>query len=175
MKFRIDKAYKKIKKGSEGVKATIEGRDYLISIAWQTTGYGSRPLFLCPTCGKRRRDLYYEREGTIKCRSCLPRNIYRGIQHTTRGGYEYIEYKLQRLSEKVKLNNLKIPFDYEDYPWFTDTETLKVLQGLENMREQSIFFGTIFSPKVVSLVENGKHPNLKDYPLWALKKNLYPW
>lgn len=128
-----------------------------IEFSKQKTGYGEKLFMKCPVCGERREKLYFI-NGLAKCRECIPQNVYRGIQHTTIGGTDYISYKMHRYAKKNGINIKKFPFMYYEYekPKFISgdrwCDKLIVMQALENMRFQTIFCKRIWSKRTIDSV-----------------------
>lgn len=70
--------------------------DYVL----QPTGFGQKPLLICPRCGSRHTKLYHA-GSFMFCRDCLPAiNPYHGIQNNTKQGSDYITYIMDRLAKK---------------------------------------------------------------------------
>lgn len=66
----------------------------------QPTGYGKKPLLICPRCRNRRSKLYHAGH-FVFCRSCLPAvNPYRARQNSTKQGSDHIIYLMERLAKK---------------------------------------------------------------------------
>ena len=137
-------------------------------------GYGYKNFFICPCCGEYKTKLYLDKNNIFKCVKCCSIKPYNGIQNTTKGGYEYISYKMERFAEKSGIGRFEYPFDYEQHPkpknkhrdkW---ERNLAIMQALENMRSQSIFFDRIWNSKTIQKVEQGKNKCLS-YPLLFLK------
>ena len=107
-------------------------------------------------------------------------NPCRGIQYTTRGGYQFIEYKMDRFAQKHGIENINWPFWYLEYVkpkrhrWERWERTLKILQALESMRNQSIFFGKIWNSATIRDVERGTNEYLQRL-LMELMLYWYPF
>ncbi|HCG36162.1 MAG TPA: hypothetical protein DER23_07450 [Clostridiales bacterium] len=176
-------------KGKSSATGIFEDKEVRFFFSKVTVGYGYRHYFVCPVCGGYCIKLYYK-DNIFRCIKCSGINAYEGIQHTTRGGYDFIMYKMERFAAKhgIKVETkdefqkglLQYPFDYRDYnrpyrrkrePW---EKALKILQALESMRTQSIFFGKIWDAETIRSVETGKNKYL-EYPLPLLLKYLYPF
>lgn len=72
----------------------------IIDYELQPTGYGQKPLLICPKCGSRRSKLYHA-GGLVFCRGCIPEvNPYHDIQNSTKRGSDYIAYLEERLAKK---------------------------------------------------------------------------
>ena len=142
-------------------------------------GYGTRYYFICPVCGKYREELIFN--GTIfTCFSCAGVNPYAGIQQSTRGGETFITYKMYRYARTHKIEGFHFPFSFYDYPrpkrrnpqkWH---DAIKILQALENMRNQSIFFSRVWNVKTIRSVERGTNAYLTLPVLYHLEY-FYPY
>lgn len=156
-----------------------EGVENTVCFGYQKTGYGKKRFFLCPYC-KRRVTRLYLVERSYKCRECAGINQYKGIRNMTKGGSNEITYRMLRYAEKHDIW-FEFPFDYLQF--VTDErvrrksflKSLKILQGLENMRFQSIMSKVTYSSKVLSSVCSGKHPLLQEKSLDDLKNWIYNW
>jgi hypothetical protein len=168
-----------IEPGTKNIKVKIRDIPYTIDLSWQKTGYGQRYFFVCPICNKRYSELYIEGK-RLKCRNCSSMNKYWGIQNSTKGGFIDITYRMLRVAEKQDIK-LKFPFDYTDF--LLDKrerkkdfrKTIRVLQALENMRVQTIFFKTTYPTKIIRLVLDDEHPLMINYSLQDIKKYLLRW
>lgn len=143
------------------------------------TGFGFRHFLICPSCGQYRVTLVFDGKAFV-CVKCAGINPYRGIQTMTRGGYKFIGYKMARYAEKHGVEGFHFPFDYHDYErpkrrrrehW---NKTMKVLQALESMRNQAIFFKKIWDAKTIQSVESGMNPYL-ELPILNLLLYMYPF
>lgn len=153
-----------------------------IYISEQKTGFGVKRFMVCPYCGKRRERLYIVNESLIYCRTCLPNglSIYKGLTHSTDGGTREIEYRMKRAAHKYKIPIRKWPFSYIDvlfdrpkyYRIKKWDEGLRVLQILENLRTQTIFYSNTYKPEIIDRLIKG---HLYDYSLPELEKWLYNW
>lgn len=160
---------------------TVTGTDEVLNIVRQKTGFGYKRFFICNRCNERRERLYlFTNTLNVYCRSCSPINIYRGIQNTTKGGTEYIEYRMKRLAKDYKIN-FKYPFNYmlqslsrpkymRHEKW---REGLRKLQILENMRFQTIIYKTKYKPEFINYVLD--HQALIRYDLYHLQKYIIDW
>ena len=98
-----------------------EVKEQEIFISKQRTGFGEKSFFNCPICGERRVTLYKPLNmNWLRCRSCLPKNIYKERCNAyDSGGTSIIEYKFKKLIVKLDLKNSitnkHIPFDYRFY------------------------------------------------------------
>jgi len=148
----------------------------------QKTGFGVKRFMHCPYCDSRRERLYIVNEKAIYCRSCLPPglSIYKGLTHSTDGGYKEIEYRMKRAAQKYQIPIKAWPFKYTDvildrpkyYRLKKWEEGLRVLQILENLRSQSIFFSNRYEAAMINkLLEN----HLYDYDLFQLERYFYNW
>lgn len=152
-------------RAAKKMTATINGQEYLIRTAEQRTGFGTKNFLLCPICEKRRVKLYFADDG-FKCAWCGKINLYAGIQNGTRGGERELEYRMMRFAAANDITILKWPFHYLNYikdkrinrPSFR--KKLAILQALENMRFQNIFFEKVYPQKVIRSVLKGEHPAL---------------
>lgn len=169
----------KIDKGAESAVIQWEDKRQRIRFAKVALSYGNRSYFICPCCGGNCLKLYLYKD-LFRCRNCCPENSYRGIQNTTQGGDAFIAYKMERFAEKVGIGAFEYPFDYLQHPcpkqkhhskW---DRNLSILQAMENMRSQSIFFKKIWNTKTIRSVENGKNSYLK-CSLPKLKQYFYPF
>jgi hypothetical protein len=107
-------------------------------------------------------------------------NKYWGIQNSTKGGFIDITYRMLRVAEKQNIK-LKFPFDYTDF-LLDERErkegfrkNVRVLQALENMRVQAIYYKTTYPTKIIRLVLDNKHPLMINYSLQDIKKYLLRW
>ncbi len=143
------------------------------------TGFGYRHYFICPSCGKYRTALIFA-NGAFTCFKCAGINPYAGIQKTTRGGYEFIGYKMQRYAKKNGVTGFCFPFDYRDYErpkryrWERWHAVMKVLQELESMRNQSIFFEKIWSAETIRSIEKGTNEYMR-LPVSLHLEYFYPY
>jgi hypothetical protein len=123
----------------------------------QKTGYGEKSFMICPRCYHKREKLYLI-NGTVVCRSCFPLNVYRGLQHTTKGGCDYITYKMHRFALTSEINFERHPFHYYDYekPKYKHVDkwcdNLAIMQALANMRFQTIFLKKIWDIETINSV-----------------------
>ena len=159
-------------KDSHGLQRTV-------SFLYQKTGYGKKRFFCCPFCLKRVQKLYFV-GNEYMCSECGKVNPYEGIKNSTKGGYDDIFYRMKRYAARYDIQ-FNFPFDYLDFIFDprigkqSFRKHLTVLQGLENMRFQSIISKTTYSTKVLSSVIRGKHPLLQSQTLWELKNWFYDW
>lgn len=152
-----------------------------LTISPQKTGFGIRYFLVCPACGRRFQRLYLC-GNRLLCRTCGNIPVYRGIQNSTKGGYTEIEYRMERFAGKHDIE-FTYPFDYMNFlldervhsRGFRDK--LRVLQALENMRFQCIFFRSKYGTRTVRSVLTGRHPLLlnKYVTLKDLRDSLYIW
>ena len=163
---------------SSGVIIEAEGKKEKILLSRVKVGYGYKVFFSCPICGKNSERIIFE-DGLFSCSKCSSAKQYRGIQNTTKGGDDFIAYKMLRFSMKVGIGQFNFPFDYAEHPkpkgkhsdkW---NKNLAIMQCLENMRFQSIFNKKIWDLKVIQSVEQGKNRFLS-LPLLALKDSIFP-
>jgi len=142
-------------------------------------GYGFRPCFVCPSCGHYRFQLIFNGKQFL-CFQCAGVNPYEGIQTTTRGGYNFIAYKMARFAAKNGVEGFHFPFNFYDYErpkrrrcekW---NRAIKILQALESMRNQSIFFGKVWDTAVIKSVENGTNEYLQ-CSVYELREYFYPF
>lgn len=168
----------KIKPNAQAVTLTVGERKQNIQLAYQKTGISQKRFFLCPRCGKRVEYLYIN-NGILKCRKCSGVR-YKGIQDTTKGSYDEIAYRMKRYADKYNII-FDFPFDYIAFA--NDSRINKqqfrkhliVLQALENMRFQALFYKTRYSSKLLSQVIKGEHPILQQVTLLDLRENIYDW
>lgn len=179
MYIDIKQLKKNIKPNTEKLKINMEGHDYQIFISRQITGFGEKCFMICPDCGERFTKLYFINE-KLKCRNCGNVKAYWAIQNTTKGGYIEIQYRMEIIAQKNNIS-FEYPFDYmkiiidERMRKPKLVETIKILQALENMRNQNIFSNTVYSTKSIKSVINGEHPNLKKYSLMEIRNYFFPW
>lgn len=175
--IRIADFKKVTEKDSKAVMVTCDGVKQKILFSIIKVGYGQKAFFLCPICGKNKEKLYLENK-LFRCSECCSLNFYRGIQNTTKGGDAYIAYKMQRFAQRCGIGKFEYPFDFRKYPrpkgkhkikW---EKNLAIMQSLENMRSQSIFFNKVWDSKTIQSVEQGKNKFLS-FPLPMLERNLY--
>lgn len=129
-------------------------------------GFGLKCFFLCPSCMQKKEKLYWNGQ-FFCCASCCGIKTYSGIQNTTKGGDAFIAYKMERFAAKIGLGAFDYPFDYRQHTcpkgkhqdrW---QKNLAILQALENMRNQSIFFMKIWDAKTIQSIESGNNAYLK--------------
>lgn len=158
---------------------SMNDKPFRVDLAYQKTGFGEKAFLICPRCGSRRAKLYRYGDGLI-CRECLPFSLYSSLTNTTKGGWKSIAYRLNRLARRNGIV-LKGAFCYLDYPkpkgkndedW---SDLLTKLQALENMRNQGIFFGKIYSTKTINSVLKGRNVYLYVYTPYDLCKYFYDW
>jgi hypothetical protein len=164
--LKVEQFKPELEKGKTQVKCTIDGHSVIFTFAKVKTGFGHRNYLICPNCGKNCVQLAYN--GRIfACFKCIGVNPYEGIQKTTRGGDDFIAYKMERYAQKRGVESFHYPFYYWDYErpkrrnvkqWDT---TMLILQALESMRNQSIFLGKIWSAATIRSVEKGTNPYLQ--------------
>lgn len=85
-----------------------------VDLSYQRTGYGEKAFLVCPICGKRRERLYIS-NWRVGCRDHLTNGgLYRGIQYTTKGGADRIEYTMRKIADKhgIVLTIGDAPIDY---------------------------------------------------------------
>ena len=98
---------------------TEEGGTLDISYVLQPTGFGSKPLLVCPCCGSRHSKLYHA-GGFVFCRTCQPSiNMYHGIQNNTKGGNDYITYMEHRLAKQYGVDYFTVP-DFRATEWIEE-------------------------------------------------------
>ena len=173
IKITVQDLMKATHKGASGATVVYNGRKQKVLFNRVKNGFGYKTFMLCPLCGLNCNILYFD-YGCFCCPKCCSKNFYKGIQNTTKGGYEYISYKMERFAEKSGIGRFEYPFNYEQHPkpknkhrdkW---ERNLAIMQALENMRSQSIFFDRIWDSKTIQKVEQGKNKCLS-YPLLFLK------
>lgn len=180
MYITIKQVQKLIDKGYSRIKIKRNEHIQFVSLRKVHVGKGERTFFICPCCGRNAYKLYLDRTNNFKCVQCTSANPYEGIQNTTRGGCDYLEYKMERFSIIYGIGQFEYPFDYKQHQkpkwkhrdkW---NKNLAIMQALENMRQQSIFFNKIWNTKTIKNVISGKNKFLT-LPLEALKKYYYPF
>ncbi len=159
------------------------GNIHRVYFAKQRTGYGYKHFLLCSQCGTKRTKLY-EYCGRYMCRSCYPFNVYVIIQNKAQGGNDYIAYKMKRFAEAHGIVLKHFPFNYVEYDgkpkykhWDTWSENIEVLQALENMRFQSIFYSKRWNSKTVNSILTRTNSLLYLYDLSEMQDRRYiiPW
>ena len=171
----------KPQKAGKSIIATVNGEEYRLQLSAQKTGFGVRKFLVCPECERRKTKLFIEKDAKngFKCADCIGLNLYRAIQNGTKGGYLELHYRMDRYAAKHGIAINKWPFsffDYVDDPRFGKADfkrALKILQALENMRGQNIFFKTIYKPETIKSVLTGKHPNLQRHSIHELHRFYY--
>ena len=155
-----------LNKGKTQAAGTFDGKKVKFSFDKLKMGFGWRHYFICPKCGQRRVTLAFD-GALFACFKCANINVYAGIQTTTRGGYDFLSYKMLRFAKKNRVEGFKFPFDYRDYDrpprrnrkqW---DRAMLILQALESMRCQCIFFEKIWDAKTIQSVERGEHELLE--------------
>jgi len=174
------KQFKKvIDKGKQSARIKWDDKQQTIFFSRVNVGYGCKVFFICSCCGENRTMLYLD-SNIFKCVNCCTVKPYRGIQNTTKGGDEYLGYKMERFAIKVGIGSFDYPFDYLQHfcpkgkhkdKW---NKNLSIMQALENMRTQSIFFNKIWNQKTIQSVESGKNKYLK-CTLLDLKEKFIPF
>lgn len=155
------------------------GETHTVTFGYQKTGYGFKRFLCCPFCSKRVQKLYHV-DHEYKCRECSGINPYYGIRNMTKGGYDEIAYRMKRYAARYDIE-FDFPFDYLNFANDNRSKNdsfrkhLIILQGLENMRFQSIMNHTTYTSKLLSSVCRGEHPLLKSESLWDLKNWFYNW
>lgn len=176
---KVEQFKQALKPGKSKLTAEYGGHAVKFFFGKVKTGFGFRHYFICPICGQYRVMLVWNGKAFI-CFKCAGINPYEGIQKTTRGGYDFLLYKMQRYAYKHGVEGFHFPFWYGDYErpkhrnrahW---DRTMKVLQALEGMRCLSIFFGKIWGAKTIQSVENGTNPQL-NRPILHLALYWYPY
>ncbi len=168
---------KMIDKGSKCAIVSCGRVKQKIMFSVVKVGYGKKTFLSCPICGKNKCTLYLE-NNLFRCSNCCSVNPYKGIQNTTKGGEAYLEYKMERFAMRCGIGEFEYPFDFRKHPrpkgkhkekWNTN---LAIMQSLENMRSQSIFFQKIWNSKTIQSVEQRKNKFLS-YPLPLLERYFY--
>ena len=173
----ISQIEKKYKAGSS-ISVTMNGEKFRIRLAEQKTGFGARKFFVCPECERRTIRLYKGAGTLFRCDKCSNINPYKSIQNGTKGGYIELSYRMERYAAKNGIT-FEYPFDYLQFandPRNKNEDFLKalmILQALENMRSQNIFFKTVYSQKTIKAVLTGKHPILSEKSLQDMQKWLW--
>lgn len=169
-----------IKTETHDVTIRTGDKSQVICLAYQKTGYGQKRFFVCPYCSKRVQRLYQSEGSDWKYRKCSGVNPYYGMQNNTKGGYDEIAYRMRKYADKVGIQ-FSFPFNYLDFVLDARThkkkfrDSVKVLQALENMRFQALFYKTRYSSKLLSQVIKGEHPILQQVTLLDLRENIYDW
>ena len=169
----------KIKPDARFVSLKVGELKQKVLLAYQKTGYGQKRFFICPDCEKRVEYLYITDKDILKCRHCSGVR-YEGIQNTTKGGYDEIAYRMKRYANK---HNIEFDFPFSYLAFANDQrcnkqkfrQYLMVLQALENMRFQALFYKTHFTSGLLRQVISGKHPLLQLLTLSDLREWLYDW
>lgn len=176
---KIEQFKKYYDRDKSKVTATYGGHKVKFYFGKSKTGFGFRHYFLCPVCRHYRVTLIWNGNAFV-CFKCAGVNPYEGIQKTTRGGDEFLLYKMVRYAHKHGVEGFHFPFWYGDYerPKYRNRArwdmTMKVLQALEGMRCLSIFFGKIWDAETIRSVENGTNPHL-NRPILHLALYWYPY
>lgn len=173
----ISQIEKKYKAGSR-ICIAVGGEKFAVQLAEQKTGFGSRKFFVCPKCERHTMRLYRSQGTPFICDKCAGINLYKPIQNGTKGGYLEIAYRMERYAAKLGIS-FEYPFDYIQFasdPRNKDAafrKSLLILQALENMRSQNIFFKKVYSQKTIKAVLTGKHPILSEKSLQDMQKWLW--
>ena len=168
-----------IDKGHKTIKITSGENHQMIFLRNVQIGYGIRTFFICPCCGENAYKLYLDDFG-YKCVHCTSLNPYSDIQNTTKGGADYLEYKMWQFANRHEIGDFQIPFNYANHPkpkWKHHNKwnkNLAIMQALENMRQQSIFFKQIWNQQTIKSIENGRNKFLS-LSLSDLKRYYYPF
>lgn len=176
---RMKEVRKAISEGSGGFRTVLDGKEYRFGLSWQKTGFGQRCFMVCPACGKRFASLYIK-DQRIRCRKCAGINPYYPIQFTTKGGYAELEYRMRNLAAKHDIT-FTLPFDYQAFLFDqrlqkeSFQEVIRILQALENMRAQSIFFNKTYPARHIKAVLMGRHPTLSGRSLQELRDYYLSW
>jgi hypothetical protein len=171
---RIDKQYK----AGSSICATVDGEQCAVQLAAQKCGFGERKFLVCARCGRRTMRLYKKAGALFLCDKCAGINLYKPIQNGTKGGYIELAYRMERYATKQGIV-FKYPFDYKQFlndprmkkPSFR--KSILILQALENMRAQNIFFKTVYKQETIKAVLSGKHPLLSKKSLYEMQKWLW--
>ena len=160
--IKVSQFKKLYKQGESRARWTCEGKTGYIHFGKVEASFGMRHYFICSLCGEYREKLTFNGD-IFACFRCFGVNLYAGIQATTRGGSEFIAYKMQRLAAKNRVEDLKFPFNFYQYerPYRYNQDrwsrALLILQALESMRNQSIFYEKVYDVKIIKSVERGEH------------------
>lgn len=177
--IEINQVKEWIDKGHKNIKLQWNNQQQIIDLKKVQVGYGQRTFFICPCCGQNAIKLYFYKD-LYRCVNCCTVKPYYGIQNTTKGGYEYLTYKIYRFAKKCGIPKVIFPFNYSDYikpkgkhqdKW---NNNLKILQALENMRMQSILYNKIWKPKTIKSVEQGRNKFLI-LNLYELQRYFQPF
>lgn len=158
----------------------IESNKQIVEIAEQKTGYGVKHFLICPRCSNRREKIYQIDYKYTYCRSCMPINIYRGIQNNTKGGEAELHYRMIKTAKEYRIKDREFPFDYMDLifsrpkymrhkKWI---EGIRKLQALENMRFQNILYKNKYDSKTIDHVFKNR---LYTYNLIEMRDNFIDW
>ena len=165
-------------KKADRVSVMVDSKKYTLRFAKQKTGFGAKSLFFCPVCERRCTKLYFDESG-FRCATCGKINQYADIQNSTKGGEREIRYRMMRFAAASGIVISEWPFNYKNYVNDKRIKTtafrrkLAILQALENMRGQNIFFKTTYKPETIRAVLRGNHPILKKTNLQELQQ--YFW
>ncbi len=180
MYITIKQVQKLIDEGHSRIKIKRAEHIQTVNLKKVQVGKGERTFFICPCCGKSAYKLYLDNTENFKCVHCTSVNPYEGIQNTTKGGYVYLQYKMERFAMNCGIGSFEYPFDYKKHPkpkgkhidkW---NKNLAIMQALENMRFQSILYQKAWNPKTVKSIVNGKNIFLS-LSLEKLKRYFYPF
>jgi len=169
-----------INKNDEELYVSCNDVPYRIDFTKQKTGFGEKIFMVCPRCGYRRTKLYLL-NGRLLCRRCYPINVYREIQNTTKGGCDYLSYKMYRFGKAHGFDFERHPFHYYnfDMPKYKHhdkwQENLNIMQALANMRFQTIFLRRIWNKDTINSVLTRTNSLLYLYDLEDMEKYCMNW
>lgn len=158
----------------------IKPTNEIVYLSEQKTGYGVKHFFRCPRCSSRREKLYLIDYKHLYCRSCIPINIYKGIQNKTKGGEAELHYRMLKTAKEYGITDWEFPFDYMElslsrpkYMRFKKWEEgIRKLQVLENMRFQNILYKNKYNSKVINQVFKN---SLYTYTLREMRDSFIDW
>lgn len=146
----------------------------------QVTGFGVKHFLECPRCSSRREIIYLVDYKYLYCRGCIPINIYKGIQNSTKGGETEIHYRMKQIAKEYGINEWEFPFDYMQLlfsrPKYMRVkkwqEGIRKLQALENMRFQNILYKNKYNSKTIGHVFKNR---LYTYTLRDMRDLFINW
>ena len=175
----LDKFKDTLQKGYYPSRISVEGKEVNVAFEKQRTGFGEKTFFKCPICESRKTKLYLVQDMLV-CQGCITYQPYYDITHRTKNGNINLYYRMNRFAMKNEID-IKVPFCYWEYPrpkgkrvkkW---DMALRILQALDSMRTQSIFFNKRYSNKVIQSVMQGKNRYLHVCTLYDLRNRFYDW
>lgn len=89
-------------------KYTTPEATLLIEYELQPTGFGYKPLLVCPRCHSTRAKLYAA-GSFVFCRACFKwYKPYHGRQNTTKGGSDRVQYSMEKLARKHGIEDFSV-------------------------------------------------------------------